>query len=61
MPFPDPKEVAEVVRQLNALADKGNWALAKAQEMGVRFDPQAPLDLREVVKQLPPLFGMFFK
>lgn len=60
----DPKDVAEIVRQLNQLADKGNWGLAKLEELGVRFDPTKPVDLRAVVAVTPDLLqalGGFLK
>jgi hypothetical protein len=43
----------------NQLADKSNIALLQLEKMGMRFDPQAPLDLRAVIKELPDLIAAF--
>ena len=59
MPIPDPKDIAEIIRQANQLADKSNVALLQLEKMGMRFDPQAPLDLRAVIKELPDLLAAF--
>jgi len=59
MPLPDPKDIAEVVRQANSWRTRGNVALLQLEKMGMRFDPQAPLDLRAVIKELPALLASF--